>query len=198
MDLAGFAVGVVEKDHLLGPGGPRPAHPGDVLVGIHSGGLRCNGYSLARAALLGRAGRRLDDEAWAGAGHSLADELLRPSLIYAPAVLAVLRRCDVRAVAHITGGGLSGNLPRALPPDLDAVLTPGSWPVPRIFAEVQAAAGADGDEMGRTFNMGLGMVLSVAPDQVAEVLGVLDDHGLAAGTVGRVTSGGGRCYFAAR
>ncbi|MGO9657750.1 MAG: phosphoribosylformylglycinamidine cyclo-ligase [Acidimicrobiales bacterium] len=197
MDLAGFAVGVVEKDRLLGPGGANPARPGDVLVGIHSGGLRCNGYSLVRAALLGRAGRRLDDEAWSGAGHSLADELLRPSLIYGPAVLAVVRRCDVRGVAHITGGGLPGNLPRALPPDLDAVLAPGSWPTPRIFAEVQTAAGADDDEMARTFNMGLGMVLIVAPDQAAEALDVLDEHGLAAGHVGRVTSGGGRCYFAA-
>ncbi|MGA3217739.1 MAG: phosphoribosylformylglycinamidine cyclo-ligase [Acidimicrobiales bacterium] len=198
MDLAGFAVGVVDRDRLVGPGGPDPARPGDVLVGIHSGGLRCNGYSLVRAALLGRAGRRLDDEAWPGAGHGLADELLRPSLIYAPAVLALVRRCHVRAVAHITGGGLPGNLPRALPPDLDAVLVPGSWPVPRIFAEVQSAAGADDDEMGRTFNMGLGMVVAVAPDQAAEALAVLDEHGLAAGTVGRVTSGGGRCYFAAR
>ena len=204
MDLAGFAVGMVERDHLLGPGGPNPARAGDVLVGIHSGGLRCNGYSLVRAALLGRAGRegragrRLDDEAWAGAGHTLADELLRPSLIYAPAVLALLRCCEVGAVAHITGGGLPGNLPRALPPDLDAVLVPGSWPVPRIFAEVQAAAGADDAEMGRTFNMGLGMVVTVPPDQAEQALAVLADQGLAAGPVGRVTRGSGRCHFVPR
>ena len=198
MDLAGFAVGVVEKDRLVGPGGRRPSRAGDALVGIHSGGLRCNGYSLVRAALLGRAGRRLDDEAWAGAGHTLADELLRPSLIYAPAVLALLRQCDVRAVAHITGGGLPGNVPRALPPDLDAVLVPGSWPVPRIFAEVQEAAGADDAEMGRTFNMGLGMVVAVPPDQAGPALAVLDDLGLAAGIVGKLSVGTGRCRLAGR
>jgi phosphoribosylformylglycinamidine cyclo-ligase len=196
LDLAGFAVGVVERERLLGPGGPKRAREGDVLVGIHSGGLRCNGYSLVRAALLGRAGRRLDDEAWPGAGFSLADELLRPSLIYAPGVLALLRQCDVRAVAHITGGGLPGNVPRALPPGLDALLEPGSWPVPRIFAEVQAAAGADGTEMGRTFNMGLGMVVTVPPDQARQALAVLENQGLAAGVVGRVTLGTGRCRFA--
>lgn len=198
MDLAGFAVGVVERERLLGPGGPNPAREGDVLVGIHSGGLRCNGYSLVRAALLGRAGRRLEAEAWPGAGCSLADELLRPSLIYAPAVLALLGQCDVHAVAHITGGGLPGNVPRALPADLDAVLEPGSWPVPRIFAEVQAAAGADDTEMGRTFNMGLGMLVTVPPDQAQQALAVLEDHGLAAGVVGKVTMGTGRCWFASR
>ena len=196
MDLAGFAVGVVEKDRLIGPAGANPARPGDVLVGIHSGGLRCNGYSLVRAALLGRAGRRLDEEAWAGAGHTLADELLRPSLIYAPAVLALVRQCHVGAVAHITGGGLPGNLPRALPAGLDAVLVPGSWPVPRIFTEVQAASGADEEEMGRTFNMGLGMVVSVPADQAEQALGVLRSHRLEAGIVGRVASGAGVCRFA--
>ena len=179
MDLAGFAVGVVEKDRLLGPGGTNPARPGD---------------------LLGRAGRRLDDEAWPAAGHTLADELLRPSLIYAPAVLALVRQCDVGAVAHITGGGLPGNLPRALPADLDAVLVPGSWPVPRIFAEVQAASGADDAEMGRTFNMGLGMVVSVRPDQANEKQrhGVLRRHCLEASVVGRLTRGAGFCLFAPR
>ena len=106
-------------------------------------GLRSNGYSLVRAALLGRAGRSLDDEAWPGAGHSLVDELLRPSLIYTPAVLALLRKVPVRAVAHITGGGLPGNVPRALPPDLDAVLQLGSWPVPPIFGQVQEAAASE-------------------------------------------------------
>jgi phosphoribosylformylglycinamidine cyclo-ligase len=198
LDLAGFAVGVVERDRLLGPGGPHSAREGDLLVGVHSGGLRCNGYSLVRAALLGRAGRHLDEEAWVGAGLTLADELLRPSLIYAPAVLALLRQCDVHAVAHITGGGLPGNVPRALPGDLDAVLVPDSWPVPRIFAEVQAVSGADDAEMGRTFNMGLGMVVAVSPDQAEQALVVLDDHGLAAGVVGIVTIGTGRLRFAPR
>ena len=104
----------------------------------------------------------------------------------------------VGAVAHITGGGLPGNLPRALPADLDAVLVPGSWPVPRIFAEVQAASGADDAEMGRTFNMGLGMVVSVRPDQAEQALGVLRRHCLEASVVGRLTRGAGFCLFAPR
>jgi phosphoribosylformylglycinamidine cyclo-ligase len=194
-DLSGFVVGVVEKGRLLGPGGQNPPCAGDALVGLHSGGLRSNGYSLVRAALLGRTGRRLEDDAWPGAGHSLGDELLRPSLIYTPGVLAVARRLDVHAVAHITGGGLLGNMPRALPPGLDAVLELGSWPVPLIFAEVQRAAGVDDAEMARTFNMGLGMVVVLPPGQAADAISVLADLGFAAGLVGRVVAGDGRCVL---
>jgi phosphoribosylformylglycinamidine cyclo-ligase len=191
MDLAGFAVGIVERDRILSPRGPIAARAGDVLVGLHSDGLRSNGYSLARAALLGRAGRELDGEAWPGAGHTLADELLRPCLVYTPAVLALLEDVDVRAVAHITGGGLPGNLPRSLPSGLEAVVRNGSWPVPRIFTEVQAAAGADDTEMARTFNMGLGMVLAVAPASQEQALGILAGLGFGASVVGRVEEGGG-------
>ncbi|MGH9106968.1 MAG: phosphoribosylformylglycinamidine cyclo-ligase [Acidimicrobiales bacterium] len=197
MDLAGFAVGVVEHHRLLGPASPNPAREGDALVGLHSDGLRCNGYSLARAALLGRAGRRLDEPAWPGAAHSLADELLRPALIYTPAVLALRDEVEVRAVAHVTGGGLPGNVPRALPPDLDAVLHRGSWPLPRIFEEVQAAAGVDGAEMSRTFNLGLGMVLSLPPAQAEQAVGALAERGFAASVVGRVVAGAGRCFVEA-
>jgi phosphoribosylformylglycinamidine cyclo-ligase len=198
MDLAGFAVGVVERSRLLGPGGSHPAQAGDVVIGLHSPGLRCNGYSLVRAALLGRQRRALEDEAWQGAGLSLADELLRPSVIYAPAVLALLRTVQVHAVAHVTGGGLPGNVPRALPPDVDAVLDAGSWPVPRIFAEVQLAAEADDAEMWRTFNMGLGMIIVVPPAEAATALSVLADKGYRASAVGRTTSGTGLCHIAPR
>ena len=195
MDLAGFAVGVVEKDRLLGPAGPHPPEEGDVLVGLHSGGMRSNGYSLARAALLDRAGRRLDDEAWPGAGHSLADELLRPSLIYSPAVRSLLPLFDVHAVAHITGGGLPGNVPRALPPHLDALLHLGNWPVPPIFAEVKRAAGVDDAEMSRTFNMGVGMVVVVPADQGAAAAAKLQDLGFPASVIGEVVAGQGRCLL---
>ncbi len=195
MDLAGFAVGLVEKDRLLGPGGPKPPREGDRLVGLYSDGLRSNGFSLVRAALLGRAGRRLEDEAWPGAGHSLADELLRPSLIYTPAVLALLPRLEVHAAAHITGGGLPGNVPRALPAGLDAVLRVGSWPVPPIFGEVQKASSVDDAEMYRTFNMGLGMVLVLPPDQARAAVATLHDLGFGAGDVGQVMAGQGRCLI---
>jgi phosphoribosylformylglycinamidine cyclo-ligase len=195
MDLAGFAVGVVERDRLLGPGGPKPPEAGDALVGLHSTGLRSNGYSLARGALLGRAGRRLEDEAWPGAGHSLAYELLRPSLIYSPAVLSLFPLFEVHAAAHITGGGLPGNVPRALPPHLDAILRVGTWPVPPIFAEIKHAAGVDEAEMYRTFNMGLGMVLVVRPDQGEGVVAHLQGAGFVAGVVGEVAAGEGRCLL---
>src|SRR5207253_2323259 len=106
---------------------------GDVLLGLPSPGLRSNGYSLARRALLDVGGRSLADPAWDGAGEwTIADELLRPSVIYAPAVLAVLASVEIHAIAHITGGGLPGNLPRVLADDVDAVLERHRWPVPRI------------------------------------------------------------------
>jgi len=195
MDLAGFAVGVVERERLLGvPGGTAPVE-GDAIVGLHSGGLRSNGYSLVRAALLGRAGRRLEEEAWPGAGFSLADELLRPSLIYSPAVLALLASFDVHAVAHITGGGLPGNVPRVLPEGLDAVLDVGAWPRPKIFSLVQAAGEVSDEEMERTFNLGLGMVVMVPSPQAEPAVELLSQQGVAASVVGRVVAGHGRCHL---
>jgi phosphoribosylformylglycinamidine cyclo-ligase len=195
MDLAGFAVGVVERDRILGPRTAHRAEPGDLLVGLHSDGLRSNGYSLARAALLDRAGRPLEGPAWLGAGHSLADELLRPSIIYTPAVLALLARFDVHGVAHITGGGLPGNLPRALPSDVDAIVELGTWPVPAIFGQVQAAAAVDDAEMARTFNLGLGMVVVLPPDQAGPAVQHVTGLGFGASVVGRVEPGAGRCVL---
>lgn len=195
LDLAGFAVGVVERGKLVGPTGPNPAREGDLLVGLHSGGLRSNGFSLVRAALLERCARSLEGAAWPGASHSLADELLRPSLIYAPTVQSLVRSLDVRGVAHITGGGLPGNVPRALPPGLDAVIEMGTWPVPRIFTEIQRAAGVDDAEMAKTFNLGLGMVVVVPPEQAADALAIAGNCGLEASPVGRVVKGNGRCVL---
>jgi len=197
LDLAGFAVGIVEADRLLGVGAPSGIAPqeGDALLGLLSGGLRSNGYSLACAALLGRARHSLGEEAWPGAGHSLADELLTPSIIYTPAVLALMATADVHALAHITGGGLPGNVPRVLPPNLDAVIQRGTWPVPRIFAEVQAAGGVSDEEMARTFNLGLGMVLALPQGQAAKAVELLSANGCEASVVGRVVSGAGRCLL---
>jgi phosphoribosylformylglycinamidine cyclo-ligase len=192
IDVAGFAVGVVERDRILTGGAARP---GDVLVGLPSPGLRSNGYSLARRVLLdgGAAdGGRLDvgDELFAG--HTVGDELLRPSVIYAPAILALLGDVDVRAVAHITGGGLVGNLPRVLPDGLDAELIRSSWEAPRVFAEIQRRGAIDDAEMARVFNLGLGMVVVVPPDDVARTLAVLRERGHAGVEVGRVVAGGTR------
>jgi len=190
VDLAGFAVGVVERDRLLD--GAAAARDGDVLVALPSPGLRSNGYSLARRALLERAGRDLDGPAWSGASHSLADELLRPSVIYSPAVLAALDAAEVHAVAHITGGGLPGNLPRVLPRHLDAVIERRSWSSPPIFAEVQAAGEVADAEMLRVFNLGVGMVLVVPPGEVDRVTDVVARFGHEAVVVGELRPGGGQ------
>lgn len=178
VDVAGFAVGVVEDGDELGPGRVRP---GDVLLGLTSPGLRSNGYSLARHVLLERAGTPLDAPAWEGARHSLADELLRPSVVYAPAVLAAVAAAPagsdgapgVHACAHVTGGGLPGNVPRVLPPTADALVERGSWDVPRIFGEIARLGGVEEGEMTRVFNMGIGMVLVVDPSAVDPVLAAL-------------------------
>jgi len=187
-DLVGFAVGIVEKDRILT--GDRVA-PGDVLVGLPSPGLRSNGYSLARRALLESAGRSLSAPAWAGASTSLADELLLPSVIYAPAVVALLHAVDVHAVAHITGGGLPGNLPRVLPAGYHPVVDRGSWVVPPIFGEIQRAGRVADEEMARVFNLGLGMVIAVDPAAVASTIEAVGPFGHAAVVVGYVAEGDG-------
>ncbi len=188
-DLVGFAVGAAERSALL----PQRVAAGDVVVGIESPGLRCNGYSLARRALLDRAGRRLDEAAWDGSGSTLGEELLRPSVVYAPVLSALRRAVDVHAFVHVTGGGIGGNLVRVLPSDLDARVRRGAWPEPRIFAEVAAAGSVDPSEMERVFNLGLGM-LAVVPGgrDAEEAVEVVSAHGLGAWAVGEITDGAGR------
>ena len=188
LDVAGFAVGIVERDAIVD--GPARTQAGDVLLGLPSPGLRSNGYSLARRALLERAGRSLSDPAWEGAGAwTLADELLRPSVIYTPAVLALLDATEVHALAHITGGGLPGNVPRVLGGDLDAVFERSRWPVPRIFAEIQRAGGVDEAEMARVFNLGLGLVAAVPPGAVDGARAALEAVGQEALLVGELIPG---------
>jgi phosphoribosylformylglycinamidine cyclo-ligase len=187
-DLVGFAVGVVDRDRIVTG---ATIEPGDVVVGLPSTNLRSNGYSLARRVLLERANRSLDDPAYEGAHHSLADELLKPSVIYAPAIVALLRQVDVRGVAHITGGGLPGNLARVLPEGTAAELDRRSWEVPRIFSELQRLGGIDDDEMASVFNLGLGMVVVVPGDEAFKTLDVLRAHGHLAAEVGRIVEGDG-------
>jgi phosphoribosylformylglycinamidine cyclo-ligase len=191
-DLAGFAVGVVERDTMLGA---DRVELGDALVGLVSPGLRCNGYTLARHVLLERAGLGLDDPAWAGADHSVADELLRPSVVYAPAVRAVLGRLrpgEVHAVAHITGGGIPGNLDRVLPAGADAVVDRDAWEEPRVFAEIRRLGDVDDAEMARAFNLGVGMVLVVTAAAADGAVDALGAAGCPAVVIGRVTAGSGR------
>jgi len=197
LDISGFAVGIVERDRVLDGTAGRP---GDVLIGLPSPGLRSNGYSLARRALLEEAARPLDAAAWPGSSSTLADELLRPSVIYTPAVLAVLRAgLEVHAVAHITGGGLPGNLPRVLPSGVDALIDRSTWDVPRIFGEIQAAGAVSDDEMTRVFNLGIGMVVVVAPEAAGAVCAALSSDSATAvvpRVIGELVPGSGAVRFA--
>jgi phosphoribosylformylglycinamidine cyclo-ligase len=186
-DLVGFAVGVVERSEVL----PRDVRSGDRIVGFASPGLRCNGYSLARAALLERAGMALGEPAWPGAHHSLADVLLEPSAIYAPAMLALARKVDVHAFAHVTGGGIPGNLARVLPERCDGVVRRGTWDEPRIFAEIQRAGDVPDLEMQHVFNLGIGMLAVVAGDQAERALDVVRSEGHDAWPVGEIVEGHG-------
>jgi phosphoribosylformylglycinamidine cyclo-ligase len=183
-DLVGFAVGVAERDGLL----PRDVRAGDKILGIASPGLRSNGYSLARTVLLERAGRRLDDPAWEGAERSLGEELLLPSVIYSPALADLRRSVDVHACAHVTGGGIPGNLARVLPEGLGAVIRRGSWAEPPVFGEIQAAGGVADEEMLRVFNLGVGMLVVVAEGDWLKALSRLRFGGLEAWEVGEVVA----------
>lgn len=185
-DLAGTAIGLADADRLLGAARVRE---GDVLVGIGSDGLRCNGYSLARRALLDRARRHLDEAAWPGASLSLGDALIWPSRIYAPAVVEVVRAGGIHAAAHITGGGLPGNLSRVLPAGLDARVVLGRLPMPEIFAEVRRAGSIAAEEMARVFNLGVGYVLVVEPEAVVATLRSLEERGETAAVIGEVVPG---------
>jgi phosphoribosylformylglycinamidine cyclo-ligase len=163
-DLAGFCVGVVDEEALLGPDRVRE---GDALIGLTSTGLHANGFSLVRSALLPD---HPLDEVPDGLTRPLADELLEPCAIYAPEVVALARDDLLHAAAHITGGGLIENLPRALPDGLGAEVARGSWPEPPIFGLLRRVTGAGDDDLFATFNMGIGLVLVVAPGVADRVI----------------------------
>jgi len=167
-DLAGFCVGVAERNRLLD--GPRNVRPGDVVLGLASSGVHSNGYALVRKSL-----ERLpkNGELPVELGEPLADAVMRPTRIYVKPVVALLkkyrRKRAVRAMAHITGGGLGGNIPRVIPDNCDIVLKRGSWPIPPIFKLIQACGVAE-SEMYRVFNMGIGFVLIVRPAFVDSIM----------------------------
>jgi phosphoribosylformylglycinamidine cyclo-ligase len=187
-DLVGFAVGVVERDRIITG---DLVEPGDALIGLPSPNLRSNGYSLARRVLFEVAGRDPAEPAFPGAPRSLGDELLDPSVIYAPAVLALRREVEVRAVAHITGGGIPGNLVRVVPAGADAVVERTSWEPPPIFDEIQRLGAIDPDEMARVFNLGLGMIVVVPGAEAGRAIEVLEGQGHRARRVGEIGTGTG-------
>ena len=185
-DLAGFIVGYVEEDAVLGA---ERVTEGDVLVGLESSGLHTNGYSLARRIVSDRMRLGVKDP-FPGEDASVADVLLRVHTSYLKALKPVLSR--VHAMAHITGGGLPGNLNRALPSTLDAVVDASSWRIPNLFIQLERAGGVPRPEMFRAFNMGVGMVVITTSANVNAVTRSARDAAINAWTLGRVTRGSGR------
>jgi phosphoribosylformylglycinamidine cyclo-ligase len=181
-DLAGFAVGVVDRPKIIDG---RDIRPGDVLLGLSSTGLHSNGLSLARRVLLDEAGltvtSRLSDLT-----QTLGEELLTPTRIYAKQVLALAGEMPIKGIAHITGGGLTGNLPRIFPAGCDARIDLGSWTVPPIFRVIQKMGRVESEEMLRVFNMGIGLVLVVAKDLADRVIGKLRDFGDTGVVIGEI------------
>jgi phosphoribosylformylglycinamidine cyclo-ligase len=179
-DISGCCIGVVHEDRVLGPARVRPD---DVLVGVRSSGLHANGFSLVRRAVA-----ELDlDAVPEGLGRPLAEELLEPTLIYAPAVAEAAGRGLLHAAAHITGGGLPANVPRALPEGMGASLDRSSWRPHEVFGFVARRADVSEVELFDTFNMGLGMVLVTPLVDADEVVALMDRRGFQAAVVGRVT-----------
>ncbi len=186
-DLAGFCVGVVERSRMVSG---RTIRPGDALLGLASSGLHSNGFSLARRVLLEQAHLALEAQP-EGLGRRLVDELLAPTRIYVKDVLALREAVDVRGLAHITGSGLPGNLPRCLPEGTRAVLHASRWPCPPIFSLISRLGGVAREEMFSTFNMGLGMVCVVPQADVPAALPLLRGRGVEAYEVGRVEAATG-------
>jgi phosphoribosylformylglycinamidine cyclo-ligase len=189
-DLVGFAVGIADRDALITG---ATITPGDVLIGLPSQNLRSNGFSLARRVLLERAQLPLDGPAYKGAHHSLADELLAPSVIFSPAIAALQKAVDVRGVAHITGGGLVGNVPRMFPPGTRARIEAASWPRPPLFDWLQREGNVAEDEMHRVFNCGVGMAVVVAETEVAGVTAALEAAGETVFRIGHIAAGEKGC-----
>jgi phosphoribosylformylglycinamidine cyclo-ligase len=186
-DLAGFIVGVVDrKQALTGQG----VQAGDVLVGLPSLGLHTNGYSLARKALFEGLGLTVDSVV-PELGTTVGAALLAPHKGYLSALEPLLERGKVRALSHITGGGFPGNIPRVLPPGLGARVHRGSWEVPPLFKLIQRGGKVAEDEMFRTFNMGVGMVVVVAPETLHEVEHSLERRGETSFVIGSVAEGEG-------
>ncbi len=184
-DLAGFAVGAAERERLL----PRTVQPGDMVLGLASSGVHSNGFALLRRVVAASA---LDwnHPAPFGNGETLAEAMMTPTRIYVGAVLALHRAGLLEAAAHITGGGLPGNLPRVLPDGCAAVLRP-NWPVPPVFGWLARTGGIAPAEMLRVFNCGVGMALVVAPGDVGAATALLQQAGETVFPLGSIESAAG-------
>jgi phosphoribosylformylglycinamidine cyclo-ligase len=186
-DLAATGVGVVEADNVLGSDRVRE---GDVIVAMASSGLHSNGFALVRHGLLGAARMRLDRYV-EELETTLGEALLEPTRIYARQCLSLVEETEVRAFAHITGGGLASNISRVIPEGLDAVIDRGTWPLPALFRFIAERGSVSEAEMERTFNVGVGMVAVVAADDEDRAVAALRRYGVHAWTAGRVVEGTG-------
>jgi phosphoribosylformylglycinamidine cyclo-ligase len=189
-DMAGFCVGVVERDHIIDG---KSVRVGDVVVGLDSTGLHSNGYSLARKVVFEHAGLKVDTFV-AELGRTAGEALLEPTRIYVRALRSVLsnypvKKKVVRALAHITGEGLDGNIPRVLPAGKRVVLDRGTWEVPPIFGWLQRLGDIDTAEMFRVFNMGIGFVLIVSEYYAESIVRQLGEEGCPAHVIGEVRNG---------
>ncbi len=189
-DLAGFIVGTVEEADMIGK---ERVRQNDALVGLASSGLHTNGYSLARRIVFERLGLQVTDEFREIAGASVADVLLRIHRSYLACVRPVLPK--IHALAHITGGGIPGNLNRVMPQDIDAIVTTRSWDVPPLFRVLEDAGRVPRDEMFRAFNMGVGMIVVCPEPAVNEVVSSARAVGINAWRVGQTTAGSGRVHL---
>jgi phosphoribosylformylglycinamidine cyclo-ligase len=192
-DMAGFAVGVVERDKTID--GDR-VREGDVILGLASSGLHSNGYTLARRICFQRHSFRMTDRPTGLAGATVGEALLEPTRIYVRSVVKLLGQYRVKqvvhAMAHITGGGLVGNLPRVLPKNRDAILKKTSWPRPPVFSFLQEEGPVEEEEMFRVFNMGIGFVLVVAEDFAHSIAAKLSKFGETVYTIGHIGTGTGK------
>lgn len=184
-DLAGFCVGIVEKSQMLDG---SKVKAGDKLIGLASSGAHSNGYSLIRK-ILERNQSTLDESF---DGKTLGDALLAPTRIYVKSLLTLLKKMDVHALAHITGGGLTENLPRVIPENLNAQINLNSWQFPAIFDWLQSNGNVSQADMLITFNCGVGMVICVAPEDEAQALQLLSELGETAFVMGEIVSGEGK------
>ncbi|CAG7645860.1 phosphoribosylformylglycinamidine cyclo-ligase [Paenibacillus allorhizosphaerae] len=184
-DIAGFTVGIVDKKKIIDGSTIRP---GNVVLGLASSGVHSNGFSLVRKLLLEEKGYGLHDQVEALGGR-LGDVLLAPTKLYVKPVLAVLEQVAIKGMAHITGGGFLENIPRVLPDGVNADINYGSWPILPIFELMQREGGISNNDMFRTFNMGIGMVVIVAEADAAKAIELFERQGEKAYTLGRITAG---------
>jgi phosphoribosylformylglycinamidine cyclo-ligase len=187
-DLAGFSVGAVERGGIL----PKTAamQPGDILIGVSSSGVHSNGFSLVRR-VVEHVGLSYDSCATFANPATLGEALLTPTRLYVKSALAAIRTGGVKGLAHITGGGITENTPRALPAGLDAEIDLGAWTMPGVFGWLARAAAVPHEEMLRTFNCGIGLIAVAAPDGAEGVLDAFNRNGETAQVIGRLVAGDG-------